>query len=264
MDNPRSSSANGEDNVDMPDDLRCKRSDGKQWRCTAMSMPDKTVCEKHYIQAKRRAANSALRASLKKAKKKSAAAETSDGYLESKSGDEFDMPLSSIKAEDHSLSGSSKKKGPAGMRSFSEGQHSDEFERDVEDEENWRSYNNTPPLSTGDSPRSRSQRSFDAMPVMVCSLKLFQWCIHYTSLGLWKLSAFFFFRITLLEPRDRMKTLEGRHAINVRERIEAEYFGVLNVTREASVTIALLHGEYTFLSLMGNVIFLFSFAIVMK
>ncbi|CAN1161444.1 E3 ubiquitin-protein ligase JMJ24 [Linum perenne] len=166
MDNPRSSSANVEDNVDMPDDLRCKRSDGKQWRCTAMSMPDKTVCEKHYIQAKRRAANSALRASLKKAKKKSAAAETSDGYLESKSGDEFDMPLSSIKAEDHSLSGSSKKKGPAGMRSFSEGQHSDEFERDVEDEENWRSYNNTPPLSTGDSPRSRSQRSFDAMPVM--------------------------------------------------------------------------------------------------
>ncbi|KAJ0797819.1 putative transcription factor interactor and regulator C3H-WRC/GRF family [Helianthus annuus] len=32
--------------------IRCKRSDGKQWRCHAMSMPDKTVCEKHYIQAK--------------------------------------------------------------------------------------------------------------------------------------------------------------------------------------------------------------------
>ncbi|PIA45936.1 hypothetical protein AQUCO_01600289v1 [Aquilegia coerulea] len=55
----------------IPEDLRCKRSDGKQWRCSAMSMPDKTVCEKHYIQAKKRAANSALRASLKKAKRNS-------------------------------------------------------------------------------------------------------------------------------------------------------------------------------------------------
>ncbi|CAN0855224.1 E3 ubiquitin-protein ligase JMJ24 [Linum grandiflorum] len=141
MENPRSSSGNGEDNVDMPDDLRCKRSDGKQWRCTAMSMPDKTVCEKHYHQAKRRAANSALRASLKKAKKKSAAGE-SDGYLESKSGDEFDMPLASMKAEE------SKKH----REKF---QTNDEFERDAEDEDNWRSYNNTPP----------SQRSFDGVPV---------------------------------------------------------------------------------------------------
>ncbi|KAG9140563.1 hypothetical protein Leryth_016078 [Lithospermum erythrorhizon] len=55
------------DNVGIRDDLRCKRSDGKQWRCTALSMPDKTVCEKHYYQAKKRAANSAIRASMKKA-----------------------------------------------------------------------------------------------------------------------------------------------------------------------------------------------------
>ncbi|KAJ3699912.1 hypothetical protein LUZ61_003617 [Rhynchospora tenuis] len=53
----------------VPEELRCKRSDGKQWRCSALSMPDKTVCEKHYIQAKKRAANSALRASLKKARR---------------------------------------------------------------------------------------------------------------------------------------------------------------------------------------------------
>lgn len=60
-----------DDNGTIPEDLRCKRSDGKQWRCSALSMPDKTVCEKHYIQAKKRAANSAMRASLKKAKRKS-------------------------------------------------------------------------------------------------------------------------------------------------------------------------------------------------
>ena len=41
---------NEEDNIGIPDDLRYKRSDGKQRRCTAMSMPDKKVCEKHYIQ----------------------------------------------------------------------------------------------------------------------------------------------------------------------------------------------------------------------
>jgi hypothetical protein len=33
-----------------------KRSDGKQRRCSAPSMPDKTVCEKHYVQAKKRSA----------------------------------------------------------------------------------------------------------------------------------------------------------------------------------------------------------------
>ncbi|KAK7277944.1 hypothetical protein RJT34_22964 [Clitoria ternatea] len=94
MDQARS--ANGEESVGIPDDLRCKRSDGKQWRCTAMSMPDKTVCEKHYIQAKKRAANSAMRANLKKAKRKSNSLSLpdSDPYFDSKS-DDFDLPLSS-------------------------------------------------------------------------------------------------------------------------------------------------------------------------
>ncbi|XP_074589340.1 E3 ubiquitin-protein ligase JMJ24 [Curcuma longa] len=72
-----------DDYVGIPEDLRCKRSDGKQWRCSALSMPDKTVCEKHYIQAKRRAANSALRASERKARRKSM--DDGDIYLESRS-----------------------------------------------------------------------------------------------------------------------------------------------------------------------------------
>ncbi|KAH0863627.1 hypothetical protein HID58_080838 [Brassica napus] len=66
-----SGNANGEVTIGIPDELRCKRSDGKQWRCTAMSMPDKTVCEKHYVQAKKRAANSASRASQKKVQRRS-------------------------------------------------------------------------------------------------------------------------------------------------------------------------------------------------
>ncbi|ERN16983.1 lysine-specific demethylase JMJ25 [Amborella trichopoda] len=83
-----------EDHVGIPDDMRCKRSDGKQWRCNALSMPDKTVCEKHYIQAKKRAANSALRASLKKAKKKST--DESDTYVDNKK-DEIEKPLTNAK-----------------------------------------------------------------------------------------------------------------------------------------------------------------------
>lgn len=98
MDNPRSSSGNGED-YGIPDDLRCKRTDGKQWRCTARSMPDKTVCEKHYIQAKKRAANSALRASLKKAKRNSLDdnelySENRNDDLDMSPSDALDYPIS--------------------------------------------------------------------------------------------------------------------------------------------------------------------------
>lgn len=183
MDNPRSVSANGEDNVGIPDDLRCKRSDGKQWRCTAMSMPDKTVCEKHYIQAKRRAANSALRASLKKAKRKSLG--ETDIYLESKN-DDFDTPLVNMKVDDYPLSASKKKNKE--KVSKNQVQYSpetpirslpvrnslklnDDFQKDVEPEENWKSYK-TPPLSTMDSSRSRSQRSFDASAMTVSKISM--------------------------------------------------------------------------------------------
>lgn len=86
--------SNGEGILGIPDDLRCKRSDGKQWRCTAKSMPDKTVCEKHYIQAKKRAANSAFRANQKKAKRRSSLGET-DTYSEGKI-DDFGIPMTSI------------------------------------------------------------------------------------------------------------------------------------------------------------------------
>ncbi|PIN04335.1 putative transcription factor 5qNCA, contains JmjC domain [Handroanthus impetiginosus] len=175
MDHPRSFSGGGEDNVGIPDDLRCKRSDGKQWRCTAMSMPDKTVCEKHYIQAKKRAANSAMRASMKKAKRKSLG--ESDIYLESKS-DDMDLPLSSHFGDYSGSSGKKKKeklsKAKANyspemppVRSFS-GRSSlrstDDLDRDGSEYEDSRRSYRTPPTSAVDSDRSRSQKMFEISP----------------------------------------------------------------------------------------------------
>ncbi|KAL2325526.1 hypothetical protein Fmac_024584 [Flemingia macrophylla] len=174
MDHARS--ANGDENAGVPDDLRCKRSDGKQWRCTAMSMPDKTVCEKHYIQAKKRAANSAMRANLKKAKRKSQS--TSDNvYLESKS-DDFDVPLSSIGHSHKKLSKNKFRYTPERRASSTRRAHSnndDDEDVDVDvdedededadadadvhpyEEDNWISYDSPP-----DSSRKRSRRSLDA------------------------------------------------------------------------------------------------------
>ncbi|KAH7847344.1 hypothetical protein Vadar_024994 [Vaccinium darrowii] len=165
MDHSRSTSGGGDDNVGIPDDLRCKRSDGKQWRCTAMSMPDKTVCEKHYVQAKKRAANSALRASLKKAKRKSLG--ESDIYLESKSDDmDMDTPIADEQVADYPVSSSGKKfkeklsknkvhyspETPS-MRSLTT--HGMQYE------ENHRSYR-MPPASNADPSKDRLQKGFDA------------------------------------------------------------------------------------------------------
>lgn len=179
MDHPRSTG--GEDNVGIPDDLRCKRSDGKQWRCTAMSMPDKTVCEKHYIQAKKRAANSAMRASMKKARRKSLG--ESDIYLESKS-DDMDLPLSS-QFGDYSGSASGKKykeklsknrvnHSPemTSMRSFSTHnsvRSTDDIDRDGSEYEESRQ---SPPPSAMESSRGRSRKMFDSSPVTVSGIAI--------------------------------------------------------------------------------------------
>ncbi|KAL8166366.1 hypothetical protein V2J09_007865 [Rumex salicifolius] len=175
MENLRSGAGNIDDHVGIPDDLRCKRSDGKQWRCTAMSMPDKTVCEKHYIQAKKRAANSALRASLKKAKRKLVG--DSSPYRES---NDMDAGLVDMEIQESptppSGSGIRNKEGIAKhLRGSSEspdsppfmnsGHHSNSIpENDMKRdgasfEENHRSYR-TPPPTTMDSPRNMSQKSF--------------------------------------------------------------------------------------------------------
>ncbi|KAK3028511.1 hypothetical protein RJ639_038579, partial [Escallonia herrerae] len=182
MENPPSNSGTREDNSGIPDDLRCKRSDGKQWRCTAMSMPDKTVCEKHYVQAKKRAANSAMRASMKKAKRKSIG--ESDIYLESKS-DDMGSPLDNQTVGDYAVPVSGKKykeKVPqvqvsyspetTSVRSFTTRnplKPSDDLQRDVIlFEENGMSYK-TPPSPAVESSRSKSQKIFDTSAMMETS-----------------------------------------------------------------------------------------------
>ncbi|KAK3015538.1 hypothetical protein RJ639_006669, partial [Escallonia herrerae] len=179
MENPPSNSGTREDNSGIPDDLRCKRSDGKQWRCTALSMPDKTVCEKHYVQAKKRAANSAMRASMKKAKRKSIG--ESDIYLESKS-DDMGSPLDNQTVGDFPVPVSGKKhkeKVPqiqvsyspetTSVRSFTTRnplKPSDDLQRDVIlFEENGMSYK-TPPSPAVESSRSKSQKIVDTSAMM--------------------------------------------------------------------------------------------------
>ncbi|KAJ8549614.1 hypothetical protein K7X08_033321 [Anisodus acutangulus] len=176
MDYPLSSSGLGEDNIGIPDDLRCKRSDGKQWRCTALSMPDKTVCEKHYIQAKKRAANSAMRANMKKGKRNSM--DENDIYSESRS-DDMDLPSENQNIGDYSGSISGKKHkekvSKNQMNYFSETpqskmflargmKSSDDLDMEgVQYDESRRGYR-TPPPSGMESSRSRSQKMFDSSP----------------------------------------------------------------------------------------------------
>lgn len=171
MDPTRSNSGTADDNNGIPDDLRCKRSDGKQWRCHAMSMPDKTVCEKHYIQAKKRAANSAMRASLKKAKRKSVG--ESDSYLESKS-DDMDSPL-----VDYGVSDKQKEKMSKIQTSYSpetpsfknssvhiSSKSNDDLQRDMdESEETPKAYRT--PSSVADSSKSRSEKMHNASAMTV-------------------------------------------------------------------------------------------------
>ncbi|KAK9056327.1 hypothetical protein SSX86_027417 [Deinandra increscens subsp. villosa] len=166
MDPTRSNSGTAEDNNGIPDDLRCKRSDGKQWRCHAMSMPDKTVCEKHYIQAKKRAANSAMRASLKKAKRKSIG--ESDSYLESKS-DDMDSPLVDYRISDKQKEKLSKKQisyspeTPSFKNSSAHisSKSNDDLQIDMdESEETPKAYRT--PSSVADSSKSRSEKMHHA------------------------------------------------------------------------------------------------------
>ncbi|XP_068663362.1 E3 ubiquitin-protein ligase JMJ24-like isoform X2 [Aristolochia californica] len=166
-----SRSNNVDDNVGIPEDLRCKRSDGKQWRCSALSMPDKTVCEKHYIQAKKRAVNSALRASLKKAKRKSI--NEGDIYLENKT-DDCDVSLVNSDSEEYQNSVSikkhkekSSKRRPlysperVAMKSLSNQNFlklTDDSSRDVHDENHPNSAHREPNSTTG-SLRSKNQKN---------------------------------------------------------------------------------------------------------
>ena len=54
----------------LPDHLRCKRTDGRQWRCTRRVMEDKKLCELHYLQGRHRQNREKVPVSLKLQRKK--------------------------------------------------------------------------------------------------------------------------------------------------------------------------------------------------
>ncbi|KAI5072653.1 hypothetical protein GOP47_0012759 [Adiantum capillus-veneris] len=65
----------------VPDEFRCKRSDGKQWRCSARAAEGKSMCEKHIVQAKRRAAGAASKQPTPKRMKPSSSDDHPKGKL---------------------------------------------------------------------------------------------------------------------------------------------------------------------------------------
>ncbi|KAE9459013.1 hypothetical protein C3L33_09089, partial [Rhododendron williamsianum] len=243
MDHSRSTSGAGDDNVGIPDDLRCKRSDGKQWRCTAMSMPDKTVCEKHYVQAKKRAANSALRASLKKAKRKTLG--ESDIFLESKSDDmDMDTPIADEQVGDYPVSSSGKKykeklhknkvhysPETLSMRSLSTRnplKQNDDLQRDgMQYEENHRSYNPS---------KDRLQKGFDPSVMSVISSSVRVCCLPNCLFP-------FHFRIPQMKAQIPLMILVDKLAISVGGMTETELFGASDVIGEDTVATASLLGE---------------------
>ncbi|KAF8110355.1 hypothetical protein N665_0085s0081 [Sinapis alba] len=175
-----SGNGNGEGIIGIPDELRCKRSDGKQWRCTAMSMPDKTVCEKHYVQAKKRAANSASRANQRKVQRRSSPLGETDTYSEGRIDDQLGMMPSSngghasgskydggVREKRHDKSMSRYMPETPVMRSFSSRvavDLNDELAGDAGMfEESYRSYRTPPSAAMMDRSRERSYQSMSPM-----------------------------------------------------------------------------------------------------
>lgn len=54
----------------LPDHLRCKRTDGKQWRCRGRVIDGKNLCQIHYIQSRHRLNKEAVPESLKLKRRK--------------------------------------------------------------------------------------------------------------------------------------------------------------------------------------------------
>lgn len=54
----------------LPDHLRCKRTDGRQWRCARRVMENKKLCELHFLQGRLRQNKEKVPASLKLQRKK--------------------------------------------------------------------------------------------------------------------------------------------------------------------------------------------------
>lgn len=62
-----------------PEELRCKRTDGRQWRCKRQAMDGKTLCDIHYLQGKHRQHKQKVPESLKLERSVSKKRENSNG-----------------------------------------------------------------------------------------------------------------------------------------------------------------------------------------
>ncbi|KAJ6364090.1 hypothetical protein OIU76_029100 [Salix suchowensis] len=70
----------------LPDHLRCKRTDGRQWRCNRRVMEDKKLCEIHHLQGRHRQNRTKVPETLKLQRKKSKKSSASSSNFESLSG----------------------------------------------------------------------------------------------------------------------------------------------------------------------------------
>ncbi|KAJ6416494.1 hypothetical protein OIU84_002368 [Salix udensis] len=66
----------------LPDHLRCKRTDGRQWRCNRRVMEDKKLCEIHHLQGRHRQYRRKVPETLKLQRKKSKKSTTSSSKVE--------------------------------------------------------------------------------------------------------------------------------------------------------------------------------------
>ncbi|XP_058073141.1 lysine-specific demethylase JMJ26-like isoform X2 [Magnolia sinica] len=67
----RSPAASMKDDEAVPDHLRCRRTDGRQWRCVRRAMENLSFCELHYLQARHRQNKRTIPDSIKLQRKKS-------------------------------------------------------------------------------------------------------------------------------------------------------------------------------------------------
>ncbi|KAG6778660.1 hypothetical protein POTOM_015000 [Populus tomentosa] len=67
----------------LPDNLRCKRTDGRQWRCNRRVMDDKKLCEIHHLQGRHRQYRRKVPETLKLQRKKSKKSSASSSNFES-------------------------------------------------------------------------------------------------------------------------------------------------------------------------------------
>ncbi|KAI3466625.1 hypothetical protein Pfo_023288 [Paulownia fortunei] len=82
-----------------PEELRCKRTDGRQWRCKRQAMDGKTLCDIHYLQGKHRQHKQKVPDSLKLERTVTKKRENSNGESSRRVSKMTKMPVAVAVAE---------------------------------------------------------------------------------------------------------------------------------------------------------------------